>query len=432
MALRNSILWANDGGVWKGNGIIHPYGRDATTWRDPWEVWATDGTDWYGGWPYRALPNCPTPPNLHITGVTSTTISVAWDTPSRSPMRYRVRVTNQYDAETAGLSQTFANLLPGTQYTVEILAVYPDGVSVPAQLVVTTGATAPPIITNWQPLSWEVVRLTSTGTGMTLRSLGGYRVGQTFAWSTLQDMTALRGTEYWQLENAGGATSRFYTVQGTPAQSGVTGSINNTLAAPTAAFGRGGSTGIDWGVPAMAQHANFPYSNINDGTGATRFQTGNYPRGWIQHQIGVESGYRVRRFAFVQGDGAGNTEVVTPVYSVDGGATFKRWTHFGQTWIPATDATIDPGGTSPNGLLSISSQGSWDRDWNWRLADAGAFWTPYIPENATDLTQRWIYVRWGVVHLGGSFGANCGECWIEYQTPSTPPTAEVLAGVAWG
>ena len=144
----------------------------------------------------------------------------------------------------------------------------------------------------------------------------------------------------------------------------------------------------------------------------------------------METGYRVRRFAFMQGDGAGNTEVVTPAYSVDGGATFWRWSHaFGQWFNTAND---DPSGTSPNGLLSISSQGSWDRDWNWRLTDNGALYTPYINEVNTDLTQRWIYLRWGIVHLGGSFGANCGECWMEYQTPSTPARAEVVAGIAWG
>ena len=436
MALKDGILWVNDGGVWKGDGAVHPYGRDASAWQEPWETWATDGTDWYAGWPYLPPANLPPPQNLRITAVTSSSVTVAWDAPvGRTPFRYLVFITGQNPADTTGLSQTFGNLAAATNYVVTISAIYPDGNGA-ATLNVTTGSVVPPSVSAFIQSTYSQMYFTTNGTApFTLRCVGGARNGQTFSWPTVGNnvITGLSGREFWQVENTGGTSARWYTDAGTPAQSGVTGAVKNTLANPLPVFVRGGAAGIDWGVPAMAAHANFPYVNCTDGTGASRWQTGNYPKGWVQHQIGIPDNYRVRRFMFAQGDGAGNTETVCPVYSVDGGASFKRWSHGVGGWI-----AWDTGGTTPgaesggNSLLGISPQGSWDRDWNWRLTDNAPLTTPFIPENGTDLSQRYIYVRWGLVHLGGSFGANIGEVWMEYQEPSTPGRAEVLATAAWG
>jgi len=440
------ILWANEAGVWKRAEEVHPYGFEAE-WQDPFTMWARgrfdagSGTAWFRAWPYRVDTVYPGVENLRVISNTSSSITVGWDSPITLPIRYRGSWSGP--GLTEGLLEDFgqgnavtkSGLAIDTEYEFSVWPEYSDGNGPTSTITVSTGSSTPPSITSWSPQTYNLVNLVVAGTApFTLRCTGGARSGNTYAWAAggTQSIGGCVGREYWQVENAGGKTARFYTDDGTPAQSAVAGAIRNSLANPLPTYGRGTCAGLNWGTPPMAAHANFPYSNCTDGGGATRFQTGNYPRGWIQHQIGVPSGYRVRRFFMVQGDGAGNTEVITPVYSVDSGATFKRWSHFGGTWIPATDATINPGSTSPNGLLSISAEGSWDRDWNWRKADASTQATPYIPENATDLSQRWIYIRWGIVHLTGSFGANMGECWMEYQEPSTPAKAEVKATIAWG
>ena len=121
---------------------------------------------------------------------------------------------------------------------------------------------ATPTITTWSGVTYSQINLTTTGDSpQSLNSVGGYRNGQTWGWNAGANVIGgCSGTEYWTVSNAAGVTGRFYTVAGTPYVPGTTGSINNTLAAPTAAFGRGSSYGVDWGVPAMAAHANFPYS----------------------------------------------------------------------------------------------------------------------------------------------------------------------------
>ena len=425
-------LWAHDGTQWVSSKDTLIKASDGTAFLTPWIVEATDGTDWWVCYPLYVPPAIPGPVlNLHATVVGTTSITVAWDAhtdPTVTSYRYVMRGVVDQNVGTA-TARLQSGLTANTTYTMDVYALNVSGSSVAATISVKTGGN-PPTITTWSGVTYSQINLTTTGDSpQSLNSVGGYRNGQTWGWNAGANVIGgCSGTEYWTVSNAAGVTGRFYTVAGTPYVPGTTGSINNTLAAPTAAFGRGSSYGVDWGVPAMAAHANFPYSNINDGTGASRFQTGNYPRGWVQFQIGVEANYRVRRFFFAQGDGAGNTEVVTPTYSLNNGASFKRWTHGFQVWIDV----VDPSATSPNGLLSISSDGNWDRDWNWRTTSSGAIATPYVDENAQDLPQQWVYVRWGIVHLAGSFGANIGECWMEYQTPSYPARAEVMCGVAWG
>ena len=411
-------------------------------WKDPLQVYGKLGADWYAAWPIKVPVEYPAPTNLRVTALTSTSATVAWDAiTDPSPIRYRVQwgggtlLDTNYDVGT-NLTHSLSGLTPATTYDVTVWGDFPEGFGLSATITLTTGASTPPSITSWTPRTYNILDMVIAGTApFELFCSVGARAGQTIpiASAGATAIGGLSGKEYWYLRNAGGSTARFWTDDGTPAQSGTTGAVRTSLANPLpSGFGRGSCAGIDWGCPAMSAHGSFPYSNTNDGTGATRWQTGNYPRGWVQHTIGIPTNYRVRRFMFVQGDGAGNTEMVTPVYSVDSGATFKRWSHFGNAWVPATDATINPGTTSPNGLLSIDSAGNWARDWNWQLTSAATFASPFIPENATNLSQRWIYVRWGLVHQTGSFGANMGECWIEYQEPSTPATAEVKCTRGWG
>jgi hypothetical protein len=439
--LLQGILWVNDGGTWLRADDVHPYAREGV-WKDPVEVWAQEGTRRYVAWPYYVTPVYPPLENLRVTANTSTSITVAWDAPTPAPIRYRVSWDGPGLIESGGMDNgltttaTKSGLTVDSTYTVTVWAEYSDGNGEFATIIASTSASTPPSITSWTPRNYNTLDLVVAGTPpFTLRCSSGARAGNTYAWASAgaQVIGGMIGKEYWYIDNAGGSTARFWTDDGTPAQSGTTGAIRTSLLNPLPTYGRGSTTSIAWGdAPAFSAHASFPFSNINDGGGATRWQTGNYARGWLQHQIGVPSNYRVRRFMFVQGDGSSTTQMVTPVYSVDSGATFKRWSHFGGTWIPATDATVHPGTTSPNGLLSIDSQGNWNRDWNWQLGGTTQLTTPFIPENATNLSQRWIYIRWGIVHQTGSFGANCGECWMEYQEPSTPAVAEVKCTRGWG
>lgn len=435
MATYAGILWAHDGTQWVRANRQHVFGADATAYQEPYELFASDGTDWYGCWPEEAALPGPGPvSNLRASGISNSQFTVQWDPPaSGTPGWYRVQAAG-FDSVVPNttMTMTYSGLTAATAYPVTVYAVNQFGRSDAQTITVTTGQVAPPSISTWTPQTYNTVQITATGaTPITLRCVSGARNGATWGWATgPQTMGGLTGTEYWQLENAGGASSRFYTVAGTPSQAGVAGSINNTYNAPTAAFGRGSCTPIDWGVPAMSTHGSFSEAWMTDGSQdpMSRWQTGNYPRGWLQFQIGVESGYRVRRFFFANGP---VTQTVCPVYTVDG-YSWKRWSNGFGIWGPWDSGGADPGNVSPNGLLSISTDGHWDRDWNWTLGSAQGFWTPYIPENGTDLSQRWIYVRWGIVHLSGAAGASCVEVALEYQTPSTPPVAEVLCSIGWG
>ena len=434
-------LWVNDQGTWRQAKDIHPFGYKGA-WKDPVEVWSQEAGIAYAAWPRYVQPTYPAVENLRVTANTSTSITVAWDALSPAPIRYRGMwsgpglTEGQLTDFGTALTATKSGLDVDTTYQFTVWGEYADGSGEQTTITASTGSATPPSITSWTPRNYNTLDLVIAGTApFTLRCVGGTRNGNAYTWAAAgaQAIGGMVGKEYWQIENDGGVTARFWTDDGTPAQAAIVGAIKNSLTSPLPTYGRGSCAGLTWGdAGAASAHPNFPYSNCTDGTGATRWQTGNYPQCWVQHQIGIPANYRVRRFFFTQGDGAGNTECVTPVYSVDSGATFKRWSKFGNTWIAATDATIHPGKSSPNGLLSIDSGGSWDRDWNFRMTDASTLTTAFIPENATDLSSRYIYIRWGVVHLTGSFGANMGECWMEYQEPSTPAKAEVKCTRGWG
>jgi aryl-phospho-beta-D-glucosidase BglC (GH1 family) len=98
----------------------------------------------------------PAPTNLRSTGVTSTTVSLAWNASPPQPncsVQYQVRQGTQQVGQTGGTSHTVAGLSPATTYSFTVVAVNQfgsSGLSNAVSATTSTGGGGTPVAANGQ------------------------------------------------------------------------------------------------------------------------------------------------------------------------------------------------------------------------------------------------------------------------------------------
>jgi hypothetical protein len=145
MATKQATIYVHDGVQWVRARTVHPLGALDAGYQEPWEVFVSDGTDWYGCWPEESLARPPGVTNLRGVSITSTSFGIQWNAITGNPLvtHYAYNcldgpaINQRVIATTSPISQAFTGLTPNTTYTAQAWTVGPNG-STPTNIDVTT------------------------------------------------------------------------------------------------------------------------------------------------------------------------------------------------------------------------------------------------------------------------------------------------------